>query len=308
MYSDTLYEASFRGILNDEEILQVMIDNELWSMEEETELNSMPVRLDALKVEMYQRHVSFQSRRVEQACRMIGRMRKRQTELARRRHHYDLYTQTGLAHAARLQYIVAHNTKDAQDNLVDLESRDEWFMRQVLEEYAKCRPDELVLRKLAQYGKWRMIWSSGRQEGRVFGVPSTWLTDEQQNLIAWSKLYDNLNEHVEPPPKEVVEDDDMLDGWIICEQKKREKEQRERAGGNTGKQGAQEVFIPAETPEDAQRIDQMNDPAQAFMKRQRMAVLKKNKQVGEQHMPDSKQQISMQAAQQFRERMQKRRR
>jgi hypothetical protein len=135
------------------------------------------------------------------------------------------------------------------------------------------------------------------------------LTDEQQNLIAWSKLYDNIHEHIEPPPSEVVEDDDLLDGWLILEQKKREKEQRERAGDDKGKRGgAQEMFIPAETPEDAKRIEAMNEPGMAFIKRQRMATLKTQKVVSEQHMPDSKQQINVQAAQQFRDRMSKARR
>jgi hypothetical protein len=302
-YNDTLYDCSFHGVLTDEEILQVMIDNDLWNMEEESELNSVPTRLDALKVEMYQRHVGFQSRRVDQARRMISRLRKRQRELAMRRHAYDFYTQTGLARTVQLQYLIARNTTDANGQPVDLEKCDDWLVRQLLEVYASNRPDELELRALAQNPSWRMTWASGRQEGRVFGVPSTWLTQEQQNLIAWSKLYDNINEHPEPPDKEVIEDDDMLDGWVILEQKKREKEQRERAGGEKQKPGAQEMYIVAETPEDAKRIEAMNDQGTAFVKRQRMAVLKKQGAVGEQHMPDSQQQINVQAAQQFRDRM-----
>jgi len=302
VYEDTLYESSFQGILSNEDMLQTMIDNGLWTMEEEAELNSMPTRLDALKVEMYQRHIGFQTRRVEQVRRMLARMRKRHRVLAGSRHQYDLYTQAGLAEAFRLQYLISRNTKDFQHNPVDLESSNEWLLRCLLEDYSRRRPSEDLLRGLSQYGKWRMIWASGRQEGRVFGVPSTWLTDEQQSLIAWSKLYDNVGEHPEPPTKEVIEDDDLLDGWIITEQKKREKEQRERAGGKD-KPGAQEMFIPAETKEDAKRIHAMNEPGTAFVKRQRMAALKKKGVVSEQHMPDSKQQISMQAASQFRDRM-----
>jgi len=308
IYADTLYECSFHGVLTDEEMLQIMIDNGLWSMEEENDLNSAPVRLDALKVEMYQKYVNFQSRRVEQARRMLARLRKRHNTLAHRRHQYDFYTQTGLAQTICLQYLISRNTQDAQHQAVDLEVQADWLLRQILDEYSRNRPGEQALRQLAQYGKWRMIWSSGRQEGRVFGVPSTWLTEEQQNLIAWSKLYDNIGEHTEPPPKEVIADDDLLDGWIILEQKKREKEQRERTGDDKRKPGAQEVYIPAETADDAKRIEAMNEPGMAFIKRQRMATLKKRKVVGEQHMPDSQQTISTQAAQQFRDRMKQTRR
>ena len=224
--------------------------------------------------------------------------------MALRRHAYDFYTRVGLARTIQLQYLISRNTTDVNQQPVDLEIQTDWLVRRLLEVYSGSRPDELVLRALAQYSVWRMIWSSGRQEGRVFGVPSTWLTEEQQNLIAWSKLYDNINEHPEPPNKEVVADDDMLDGWIILEQKKREKQQSERVGTtNSPKSGAQEVYVMAETPEDARRVEAMNDSTAAFLKRQRMAALKSKKVVSEQHMPDSQQQISVQAAQQFRDKM-----
>ncbi len=302
-YEDALYECSFHGVLTDEEMLQILLDNHLWTMDEETELNSAPMRIDALKVEMFKRHVSFQSSRVEQTRRIVRRLRKRQAELSVRRHAYDFYTQTGLARTIQMQYLIARNTKDGNQQPVDLETCNDWLLRNLLEAYSSNRPGELELRALAQYHVWRMIWSSGRQEGRVFGVPSTWLTQEQQNLIAWSKLYDNINEHPEPPDKDVVEDDDLLDGWIIVEQKKRENAKREQEGGKH-KSGAQEVYVMADTQDDANRINNMNDASTAFMKRQRAAVLKTKKVVGEQHMPDAKQQMSVQAAQQFRERMQ----
>lgn len=302
IYENTIYEASFQGVLTDEEMVEVMIQNDLWSMDEETELESAPSRMDALKVEMYQRHTSFQSRRVEQARRMLTRLRKRHGELAFRRHQYDLHTQNGLAHTFRLQYLISRSTKDVDDNVCDFDSQPEWLLRLLLENYMRHKPGEDDLRALAQYDKWRMIWSSGRHEGRVFGIPSIWFTDEQQTLIAWSKLYDNIQEHPEPPAKEIIEDNDLLDGWIIVEQRKREKEQREKAGGGN-KQGNQEVYIPVETAEDAQRVEAMNEKSVAFIKRQRMAALKKDGVVKEQHMPDSKQEISVQAAQQFRDRM-----
>ena len=57
VYTETLYDCSFQGILTEAEMLQVMIDNELWSAEEENELQSAPTRLDALKVDMYQRYI-----------------------------------------------------------------------------------------------------------------------------------------------------------------------------------------------------------------------------------------------------------
>ncbi len=306
LYDSTLRECELLGILTPEQMLEIMISNNLWSMDEETELNSTPARLDALKLEMYNRYCNFQSTRVEQVRKTLDAMRQRQGELSRRKHQYDFYTTSGLAEHIRLQFLISKNLVNEEEKKIeDIEERSEFWLSQIMQSYMTNKPDELQLRQLAKYPKWRMIWSSGRQEGRVFGVPSVWLTEEQQAVISWSKLYDNVNEHPESPPDEVIEDDDLLDGWIIAEQNKRTKERKERDKGGRNKRGAQEVFIPAESSEDAKRIEGLNDASEQFVKRQRMAALKKQGQVSEQHMPDSKQQISIQAAQQFRDRLKK---
>jgi len=303
VYRETLNECSFFGVVNSSEMLELIIEHGLWSMDEENELTTMPSRLDALKVEMYQGYIAFKSRRVDQIRKLLAKARERQYGLSSRRHTYDLYTAEGLAESAKLQYLLARNTIDDKEQLVNLEEVSDSLMRALIDIYLQAKPTESDLRSLSQNHRWRMIWSSGRQEGRVFGVPSVWLTDEQQALIAWSKLYDSIQEHPDPPPKEVLEDDDLLDGWVILEQKKREKSKQEGEGHKAGLGGAQEVFIPVDSASDAKRVDDMNATGARFTKKQRMAVLQKRKVVGEQNMPDSQQKMAMQSAQQFRNRM-----
>ena len=303
-YNNVLWECSFHGVMNREEMAQMMIDNGLWTAEEENELSSMHVRLDALKAEMYGQYATFQSKRVEKTRKMLEKMRQRQSKLSSRKYEYDMYTREGVAELTRLQQLVFANVELNNGQMLPQDYISDGFGRSLLDSYMHNRPNDLQIRELSKTPKWRMLWSSGRQEGRVFGVPSARLTDEQQNIIAWSKLYDNIGESSEPPSKDVMDDDDLLDGWLIVEQKKREKEQKE---GNTKgtKRGAQEVFIPAETPDDARRIEAMNDAGANFTKRQRMALLHKHGTVEEQKMPDSKQAIAMKAAQEFRQRMHK---
>jgi len=304
VYDEALADCSFRGILTEEQMMETLIRNGLWSVEEDSELKSIPIKVDGIKVQMYHDYVNFRSKRVEQNRRVLEKIRKRQTELARKRHKYDLYTDVGLAGAFKLQYLIEKNTVDEDEGRVFVGDISEIFMRKIIEEFMRNSPNDAELRELSKYEKWRLVWSSGRQEGRVFGVPSTWLTEEQQNLIGWSKLYDNVNEHPESPSKDIMDDNDLLDGWIIVEQKKREKDKQEGGGSGRGG-GQQEVFIPAESKEDAERINQMNDAGATLIKKQRAAALKQQGLVNEQHMPDSQQKINMQAAQQFRDRMAK---
>lgn len=61
------------------------------------------------------------------------------------------------------------------------------------------------------------------------------MTDEQKSLVGWFKKYKNIYSHHEKPEDWVIEDDDMLDGWLISIQKEDKKPEIPVKG--------QEVFI-----------------------------------------------------------------
>jgi hypothetical protein len=198
----------------------------------------------------------------------------------------------------KLQYLLARNVRDENGKSINIEEMSMNVMSGLMNDYLKNKPKDTDLRALSRYGKWRMIWASGKNEGGIFGTPSSLLTDSQQSLIAWSKLYDNVNESMNAPSDEVIEDDDMLDGWIINEQNNRKNSSNIDSKYN--KKG-QEVYVVAETQEDADRVNRMNNRDGSFIKNQRMAVLQKSGVVNEENMPDSKQKMVIQANNQFKE-------
>ena len=77
----------------------------------------------------------------------------------------------------------------------------------------------------------------------------------------WSSLYDNIQESPDCPSNEVINDDDMLDGWMIIQKRNREQaklqKDAENKFGNKKISNADEVFIvkdyynqPDQKPED----------------------------------------------------------
>ena len=106
-------------------------------------------------------------------------------------------------------------------------------------------------------------------------------------------MYDNIQESVDCPPKEIIEDDDMLDGLFIIQGKKREKEKLEQELDNqitnNKIKGSEEVFLMV-NPEDKkqlERINNLNDPHSNMIKKQRMEVIKNSNDVIEHHkLPD----------------------
>jgi hypothetical protein len=158
---------------------------------------------------------------------------------------------------------------------------------------------EKDFREIARTDPWRSIWSCRKTEGSLFGVPTVDLTDEQRSIIIWSTLYDNIYDHPNCPLEEVVKDDDMIDGWLILQRREREKKQGkvqvEDFINNDKIRNSGEVFIVAQTKEDAKKIDSLNDDQAKITRKQRLKYLNEKGHVDESQMPDTKMQLQMQA-------------
>lgn len=115
-------------------------------------------------------------------------------------------------------------------------------------------------------------------------------------------MYENISKHPDCPPDNVINNDDLLDGWMIIEKQKREKEQttahvNDRLQGRHQK--ADEVFLPAKTKEEIDRIKNMNDTRGHMIKAQRNAAIKAKGKVVDADFMDRKLQIQTEANQQF---------
>lgn len=78
--------------------------------------------------------------------------------------------------------------------------------------------------------EWRARWEVAKTTGTpVFpGTVSEWDINKV-SLTWWSRFYDNIFEHPERPPMEIIEDNKKLDKWIEEQTKKQEEERKKRA-------------------------------------------------------------------------------
>lgn len=301
--NELIYEGELLGLLKRSELFDFLIHNKLWSIKEENELQSLIPTLDGLKEQMYDFYSSFKGKKLKAAKKQLEKNKKRIRELQYKKSLHDGNTIEGMSELAEVQYLVYKNTTDKNGNKIDAEQYSDNFFIFLFNSYLENKPTEEMIRELSKTPKWRMIWASGRQEGRIFGVSSVELTEEQSSLIGWSKLYDNINEHPEKPPEEVLEDNDLLDGWIIRENK---KQQQDNAKVTTKTKG-DEQFIVVETEEDAKRVYEQNNPHARMVQRQRLAAVSNSNtgRVKEQDTPDAIQKIRTKAVQQMREKNKK---
>ena len=116
-------------------------------------------------------------------------------------------------------------------------------------------------------------------------------------------MYDSVHESPDSPGDTVIKDDYMLDGWFIVQRKKREKQQSEREFEQTNQKiaGAGEVYVMARNREQADKINNLNDPTANMIKKQRMATLKRKGSAGQSEFKDAQLDRSNQSHQQFRD-------
>jgi hypothetical protein len=116
-------------------------------------------------------------------------------------------------------------------------------------------------------------------------------------------MYDSAYEHPDCPNDKVIEDDDMFDGWMIYQRRENDKaKDKNRAnkileGKNLGK--AQEVFLMANTNEEAQNIYNLNDNQSRNIIREREKMISHLGSVEHSKLPDVQRDLVIQSNQQF---------
>ncbi len=213
---------------------------------------------------------------------------------------YHQNTCEGVASTERLAWIIK-NTTYCDNQPYDF---DEISLQYVIDEWQSHFLSDTKCRDLARNDPWKSLWIV-REKSNISlfaNPPNTELTHNQKSLLIWSQMYDNIQESMDCPNKEVIEDDDMLDGWFIVQHKKREKERYEREFENQTNnekiKNAGEVYVMSSNKQTTDKINSLNNTQANIIKAQRFAALRQLDSIQEQHLPDQRQNIQMQATRQ----------
>ena len=294
LYVEIAHEASFIAPSEDE-LHTLILNDGLWTENEEEELDRLPVSMEAVRVEAWQAHLKFQGKRVDRCRKQIKKMITRWSELYGKRHLYDYVSPFGIASMARVEFLIYVLSGSGHFNLLE--------MRSLVSQYYTTQLTDTNIRELSKSNAARSLWASSKAGSLIPGSSAGW-NDEQVGLISWLSLYDNIHESIDCPPTDIVNDDLLIDGWLILQSRTREKDKATKLMGDdahkgSNKPGLQEVYIPADTSEDAQRIHDMNDTQTRFQKRQREKMIATHGEVDETKMPDSQLAMRQQALQEI---------
>jgi hypothetical protein len=165
--------------------------------------------------------------------------------------------------------------------------------------------DITTFKAIARSDQWRNYWSANNE--LLFDKATINWTDEQKTLVVLTKMYDSAYEHPECPSDNVFNDDDMFDGWMIFQKRESEKIKNKNRtekmleGKKLDKAG--EIFIVANSQEEAKNIYDLNDHSSRHIIREREHVIKNSSQeINDGNLPDVQRELVVQANQQYKNR------
>jgi len=297
------YDRAFEdNLLTDEEVVEMMKKNGFWNDMDERRLEQIPKDIENTKVKMFESYFNSENRET-----LRGFLRKAEEQLTTtmyKRHRYSSSTCEGYASYYKWNWMIENCTYYENGEKYD------WVydsISDVLSHYQDQSISEYEFRQLARTDPWRSIWNAGKKLGSIFDKPAAEFTLEQKTLLSWSSLYDSVSDSSEAPSDEVIEDDDILDGWLISQRRKRENQTTqssvEGSISNEKIANSGEVFlVTGNKSEDIDRISSMNNPHIAAAKKSRFTALEKTDGAIQQgDLPDVKHELQLEARNQYRD-------
>lgn len=296
-YMRAFENAQDENIMTQDEMLEWMVTKEIWTEKDSETENTFKENVDYLKTELFKSRTH--SDRLEEARFHLKTARGVLSELSRKKYAYQENTCEGIAAIAKSSEFIRRCTY-LNKELYDFESVS---VGDVLNLYYAMVLPESYARELARTEPWRSLWILSQSNTfTLFHNKDRELSIDQRNLLVWSKMYDNVQESPEAPADDILEDDDMLDGWFILQKQKRDKMRLEaemEAGGNDKINKAGEVFMVAKTKKDRERIESMNSTHSKVIKQQRISVAKKRGIVEAGQFQDEKLEMQSMSNEQF---------
>jgi len=299
-YNQAYEDALAEDFMTEDQTLEWMKSRGLWSDEDEEKIEALKRDVEKLKVGIYENRNKESNR--EQIRKYIRGAEKQLSEQVDKKHSFTSNTCEGVAMVEKSFDFIKTCTYYGGERYD--------FKRLSVEFILHLFHDKILsekqTREIARNDPWRSVWMLRDSNSyKLFANNGTELSVDQKNLLVWSRMYDNIQESMDCPEDDVIEDDDLLDGWFIVQRKKREVEKAESDFDNSTKndkiKNSQEIFMVPSNKKEAEKIESLNDINAKMTKRQRIAVAKQQGTVGASEFPDAQLDMRTKSNQMFKD-------
>lgn len=292
---DLLYEANLiykdyylkTGVKNKEEIRNTLVQLGIITSENLSFLEKSTNIIQNLQKELF---INFNSPNADSIRSLIKQTRNEVFRIFEILAKYETFSLEGLANYAKTIFLIKNTTykNGKKFNFKHI------TITNVLSEIQKsnCSADEI--RDISKSSTWSNIWF-GLKGSNIFknGVG---ISIDQQLLLVWSKLYDNIRENPECPNDAIIEDNDALDGWLLLQKEenaKKAQEARSKKSYSSKLDKCSEIFVMVKTKEEADRVLNMNDASSTRIMKQRINEITSKGEVDYHNLTDIRQDLQM---------------
>lgn len=297
VFMEAREKALYEGLMSEEEIFWLLQDEGVWTEKMAQEYKDLPKNIESLKIQIYE--AAFKSKQRKKLREYLKLSKEEYERLHGIRHSWDYLSAEGVASFSRWLHIIGNSVYNTDGTKYDWENDS---VTRVMQFFHSQSLTEEVVRELSREDPWASTWSMRKRSGVIFEEP---YTIEQKSLAMWSSMYENIRESPECPHDTIIKDDDMIDGWLLLQKKKREgqqmKSRAEEYAGSDKVKNSDEVFIPVESIEDAELVDSMNNGLGQAIKIARERKVRKEGEVKFQDFGDVKRRVQTEAVQAFRQ-------
>lgn len=287
LYDSILNDEKYNEWIRAENLDRYMTYLEVWNNDMSMFMEKSDKQLEDLKVSLFTNRLN--SKMTTRTRSQIANLRKRIMDLQLIRQTYYAHTLEGYAESIKYEYIITNTLyvgkKRAFGKFGSLQTSHQEFTS-VVSEINNHSLNTAHYRQIARSDLWRSFWSIDKTN--IFVGPVSLWTEEQRTLAGYSAMYDSVYEHPEKPNDSVINDDDMLDGWMITQRRaiEKSKQQESMLKTNSKLNKAQEVFIFTDSTEGIKEVMSMNSDEANLAIAQRANALNNNKSIDHARLPD----------------------
>lgn len=297
LYNNIINEEKYNDWIRQDYLDNILISLGLWTRDTNTIMKDLEKKIDNQKVDLFK--FSALSDKVKSIKKTLGQYKNQLTQIQNKKNDLFANTLEGYALSIKNEYIICHtlfknNKKVFQDNAINNQDSYSYF-NNLVNEINHNMIDVSIFKSLCRHQLWRSFWNCNK--GNIFSSSISELTEEQRTMINISKMYDSVYDHPECPSDRVIEDDDMLEGWMILQRRKSEqaKNQQKVDNLNPKLKNAQEIFLMSDNQESFEEIINLNTQEAAHRMQEKFAYVKAKGVAVESELPDVQRQLQQQS-------------
>jgi len=301
LYNKILDDEKYNQWIREEDLNSYLIYLGLWTKDTLTIIKDLEKKIDFYKIELYKS--AFFPDKEKNNRKNLEQIRMQLDKIMIKKLDLLTHTLEGYASSIKNEYILCNtlyknNKLIFIDNIHNSQSSYTYF-NNLVNKINSHSISIVQFKNIARDKLWRSYWTCNKTN--IFNKSIIDITDDQRTLINISRMYDSVYDHPECPNDKVINDDDMLDGWLLLQQRKAEQNKNQKRVDelNPKLKNAQEIFLMSDSKESFEEIMSLNSQESKNRIKEKTTYIDAMGIAKDNELPDVRRDIQLKANQIF---------